>query len=374
MSERRRTGNIIAAGIFLFGVGGGLSLRLWASFEASIIVGPNQIQVTDDGSVVVAAGRHFYRFDYGEVLVGKTAAEDLGSDVYVGPMHALDPGTVLIRNDQVMDDSLERNLNAYARRRENPLALPSPEQTPVIQRCDLATGTCASHHANTTGQNNFFHSRRVFSITGNEAQDAFVVADTAAWELLLLDSAGAIVARRQGDFAFPNKVDWLDDGIWLADTNHHRLVRVSSEADRFGAVEQVVSIPEDTFDWPIAFARTRSGQFVVASANRAFDDSRVALLSQRGGLVRWLDLPDSADVLDVALWGDEILLADFRGFEVHRFSASGERRTPFGEEAFRDEMSELRDLKSTYQLLANLAFGLMGLALVALIIVQQRFR
>ncbi len=357
--------------IFVLGIGGGFGLRIWGSGQAARITGPNQLQILEDGSVIAAAGRHFYVHDSAGALTKKILASDLKSEFYIGSFWATDADNVIMRNDELMDDSLGTKLRAYARQREQSLFNGDYAGDSILQRCELSTGVCIVMGAG----EGVFHTRRIFGLTADPSGQRIFVADTTSWELLELDT-DARMRRRAGElFRFPNKLDWSEEGLWVADTNNHRLARVSTAAERFGEVLEAIPVPKqpgDDFIWPVAFARTPADHWLVINANTDFDATRVDILDSDGKHMKTVSLPSNVDSLDLERHGNRVLIADFKGFAIHEVDIDGNYVGMFGSGEFKQDMAALQSARSRYSLLGYAGFAMMIGALIFLLIAQVR--
>lgn len=379
--------------IFVLGIGGGFGLRIWASGENARITGPNQLQILADGSVIAAAGSHFYVHDSGGKLTKKIPASRLKSEFYIGSFWATDADTIILRNDQLMDTTLETGLRAFARRREPSLFDGSYSGHSILQRCELSTGICIVMGSG----EGVFHTRRIFGLTADPSGQRVFVADTTSWELLELDASARMTRRAPLLFRFPNKLDWSEQGLWVADTNNHRLARVSTGAASFGEVLETIPVPRrparkkslfdrvltmlglatgpgDDFDWPIAFTRTPQGNVFVINSNTDFNATRVEMLDGAGKRIKTVMLPKSADSLDIEHDGERALIADFKGFAIHTIGLDGKYRGTFGSEEFKRDMEELAQARFLYNILGYVGFAMMIATLFILFLAQARER
>ena len=377
--------------IFVLGIGGGFGLRIWASGENARVTGPNQLQILEDGTVIASAGSHFYVHDRAGKLTKKIPASRLKSEFYIGSFWATDDDTIIMRNDELMDNSLSTGLRAFARRREPSLFDGGYSGHSILQRCELSTGVCIVMGSG----EGVFHTRRIFGLTMDQSADRIFVADTTSWELLELDGSAKMKRRSPPLFRFPNKLDWSEHGLWVADTNNHRLARVSTALDSFGEVLETVPVPrrpgqkksffdwmlkaagfpvrpDKDFDWPVAFSRTPEGNWFVISSNTDFDATLVEMLDAEGKRLKTVRLPQGADCLDVEHDGERALIADFKGFTIHEVSLDGKYRGTFGSEEFKSDMAELADARLLYSVLGYIGFGMMIVTLVMLFFAQAR--
>ena len=362
--------SLILVIVFVVGIGGGLALRLWATGQAANLTGPNQLQVLADGTVIAVGGEHFYVHTAEGLLKRKVATSLFGSEFYIGAFWALDDDTIVLRNDRLMDDSLSTGIKAFKRQRAASLFDGDYTGPGILQRCTLSTGRCESLGVG----ERVFHTRRIFGLAIDPAGERTVVADTTSWDLLELDSRGNMIRRAPRLFRFPNKVKWGAQGLWVADTNNHRLAKIDTSPNKFGAVQQAVPIPKgpnDDFIWPVSFAQATSNTWFVINSNTDFNASRVDILDQHGARVKSVALPAGADSLDMDSDGQRVLIADFKGFAIHAADLNGNSVTSFGSAEFKQDMAALAQARGQYQLLAYIGLGMMGCVLIGLLVVSR---
>jgi len=137
---------------------------------------------------------------------------------------------------------------------------------------------------------------------------------------------------------FPNQTLPADAGMWVADTNQHRIVQ-------WGAADTIVSAH------PIAHAGLRPGRkfpfamardpqerlwVLVASGNMRHAD--VLVMNRQLQPERVMPLSAQQDPNGIALFQQQMLITDMSQFTVYRRDLQGSALAPFGDAAFQSEL------------------------------------
>ncbi|MBU2887662.1 hypothetical protein KO507_17990 [Gilvimarinus agarilyticus] len=146
--------------------------------------------------------------------------------------------------------------------------------------------------------------------------DHIYLADTSDHALYKYSDTGRLLAQKRTGFKFPNQLVWHDNGLWLADTNHHRVVQLDTREEYFAEVLQAHSIElGGNYRWPHQLASSASGLWVLVG-NNAMARGKLRLLDQQGEL----NAPLNAGLLNQAglndpqalhYWQDYLWLTDF---------------------------------------------------------------
>jgi len=169
---------------------------------------------------------------------------------------------------------------------------------------------------------------RAFRVFIERDTDTVYLADTSRHRILKLDSTGKLLATAEG-FKFPNQIALVNDKLWIADTNNHRFVAVSPKTESFGKVLSEIAITPDSLHiWPSAFVQVDRDWWVLAMGDN-MSYGRVVRYTDTGVELDQLDMPSGADPLSLALWGDNILVADYGRLAFYRYDRRGVRQVDF---------------------------------------------
>ncbi|WP_020210054.1 hypothetical protein [Gilvimarinus chinensis] len=165
----------------------------------------------------------------------------------------------------------------------------------------------------------------------DRAQNIIYLADTADHSLYKLSAEGEVLASRHEGFQFPNQLvllntdldaglepskEFTKGSLWLADTNHHRLVQLDTQTDTFARELQSHQVTlQGEHRWPHQMTASPEG-FWVLVANNAMARGRLALVDPAGKITQPLTknvLSDAGltDPLALQYWQGGLWLTDF---------------------------------------------------------------
>jgi len=169
--------------------------------------------------------------------------------------------------------------------------------------------------------------RSTFRLARVPERDQFVLVDTPGFDLYLIDSNGAILAKSQNSaLYFPNQVAFVAGELWLADTNNHRLVSLSHNQKTFARVKSgFKSIYNSSNKWPHQFAYDGNKLWVNIAQNN-MKNGVITQFSMQGQKLGELDLANTSikDPMAMHIWSEQLWLADFSVPIFKRFNLGGE--------------------------------------------------
>lgn len=224
-------------------------------------------------------------------------------------------GEVLVYNRQVEPGML----HALARLlRLQKHALSPSEAADGLYRCDLQTNGCKRFAAQLPALDSSFR------LAIDRQDDTVYLADTPAFKLYKLSPSGETLAASGTEtFKFPNQLVLTGEELWLADTNHHRLVSVSTHSNSFAEVgESFAAELEGEYRWPHQIAYDGEGWWVNIADN-GMANGRIVHFSRSGERGISIDLPGTADPLGLAYWQRSLWVADFAEPVLERYAPDG---------------------------------------------------
>ncbi|MCP8900787.1 hypothetical protein [Gilvimarinus xylanilyticus] len=250
-----------------------LGLYLWAGSQRAGLQGYGFMRV-NEGELVV-------NFDRSWVWLSQTGRErrtlDLESENLrpVGDFDFFANGDLLIYHRQAAL-SVGQNLKAFLRLRQAPAhssAGHDGQRADGFYRCRLSVLRCdLLPNANIL-------PARSFRLVIDSATDVIYLADTSDHSVYKLSGDGEVLASRREGFKFPNQLLLRDGALWLADTNHHRVVVLDTHAEGFARERSHRKVTLDhKYRWPLQLATAPQGLWVlvgdssVANARLAFID------------------------------------------------------------------------------------------------------
>jgi len=349
-----------------------LGLRLWASARAVAIVGPSAMKPGPNGAIYIMSNDTLYMHDRDGGLLDKVPMSRFGIDTLIGDFWVYQNGELLLRRPVAQSLTLSGEAELFARTGAGEKDRLGTGES-ILQRCSMETFQCRTF--GTGGE--VFDKITAFSLLVDEGKGITYLSDVIGHQLLMLGENGKIIARSNTSFLFPNNLLLDDDGLlYVSDTNHHRVVAVRAEQDRFGAIEKEFRIvdPRNALrpTWPMAQAHAADGTWWVINAGDNMSYGIVMVLSEKGAFERVVSLPDGADPLRLVASGDTMLITDPSLMRVYSVGKSGVPGEDFGSQLFKLDLSELRRERRLYELIASVfMWALLVLLACALVVARQ---
>lgn len=334
-----------------------VGFKFWADGKTQALPRPSLLQPHPDGGVVVQAGLSLYHVSPSQLLTEALDLAQFNIRETMGDFAFFANGDLLIRTDTTRRGVAE-NLQTLARSTENEIA-PGVE-TNHLSRCSLATRRCEAF------SDDLPSFTRTFRLFIDWTDDSVYVADTSRHRIFKLDASGKLL-QQKGGFKFPNQLRVQDGKLWLADTNHNRIVALSPEDSGFGNEHSShpTKIGDSGWRWPIAFVKVGTQWWTnVAGAN--LTDGRVLIYDDAWKFVKEIDLPPNSDPVGLELLGKDILISDRENIRVYRYSQQGDRLTDLAAEDLANVLARSREESQRYRSEEFLAFGAGIVVLIAL--------
>jgi len=319
-----------------------LAARFWASEKAYRFTGPTHI-AAGAGQVWVYASGELFRLETG----GKSAG------VYPMSQAGLESDPVDLK---VMEDG--RLLLA--------------EQAPArVRLCDPQTWDCESILSDAVSG-----IERQFKIIPGKQSGAWFITDARGDALWVIQQAGSepLAVLPKGTLAGPNDLVFDNDGgLWIADTDHRRLIElVEDDGDDYITGREHSAVNEFTVGqrwYPMMFALTADQRLWVAQAadfSKPWSD--LVVYDRENGVQELVDLPAGAYATDVAVAGNQVLVTDLEQFVVHRVDPGALTVNQFGDDVFRQRMQDNQQSRLEYDRLSTWALVSLGTAAALMIV------
>jgi hypothetical protein len=316
----------------------------WANVRELEITGPFAVKAGPEGQVFVVSHGALWVLDRQGSLSASVPFEALGIRGRVTDVLPLRGGEILIA---------ERGLG-------------------LIHRCRLADRVCVPF----TTDPRFAQLEGSFELAANEDLSRVYLAHTTRHAIHLFDASGNWMATSDaaGLYKFPHRPVAVGDALYIADTNHHRLVAIDREASRFGTevggFSTETSLGRPGRVYPIAHRRLPDGTWWVVIGDERLQYADVIVFDDSGRPLRRLDLPDDASPVALEIVGERVLAPDPVNLSVEAFTLGGESVGQFGDAAFREELARVRARKSMYQRLRHGCWAALGAFLLALVAIR----
>jgi streptogramin lyase len=306
-----------------------LAARFWAGEQSYRFIGPTHIAVGSERVWVFASGQLFRLSPEGESM-----------GVYPSSQTGLESDPIDLR---VMIDG--RLLLA--------------EQEPArIRLCDPGTWECESILAAAIPG-----IKRQFKIIPGKKPGVWLLTDAVGdtlWEIQQSVSEPRALLPA-GTLAGPNDLVFdSSGGLWVADTDHRRLVElVTDDNEGYIPGREHSAVNELTVGqrwYPMMLAVTSDQRLWVAQAadfSKPWSD--LVIYDRENGAQALVDLPKGAYATDVAVLGDQVLVTDLEQFAVYRIDSGTLAVDRFGDKAFRESMEENQQSRLQYDRLGTWA-------------------
>lgn len=271
-----------------------------------------------DGFINILLDDTIHRYsDYGDY--SQIYLPDLGIESLVGGFSFFPNGDLLIRKDASGFD-LWNKILVYLRVSGKGTA---KNESATLVRCDVVAKACVE----VTNDVSFERSFRSHVLDNGH----IIVADTSNHRLLRFDEDGALVEKAEKGFRFPNKVQVINDRLYVANTNRNAIsildlegkidISASDRWQHWSLKSGVAKENKHTF--PTEFVKIEKG-LVVLSQGISLARGSLYLMDSKGSLQGVFDMPRDTDIISIAPYRGEILASDFSSYKVYRFSQRGE--------------------------------------------------
>jgi hypothetical protein len=319
--------SILSLLLLLFSLGA----RYWAGEQAARQAGPTHLAADSEQVFVVAGQNIFHLSDSGDLLA-RYPVEVAGLQDIPIDLRFAEDGTLLVAS----------------------------QQPAHIQTCDISNWNCTD-----LGTALPLRPQRQFKLLPTPGRKSLLLTDARGDQLLLWDlpdqESKSLLADKT--LAGPNDLDFDRQGhLWVADTDHRRLVELVPSADmEWQTGRSHSAVNEYTLGkryYPMMLALGNDGNWWVTQASE-FSDGRADLViyNPDEGAIGQVPLPEGVMATDVASLGEDILVTDLESYVVYRVNTDTHAVTIFGDQAFVQALEMLRDAKVRFDQIGYLALA-----------------
>lgn len=342
----------------------GIGIWTWASSQAKEIGGPSEIRVAPNGHLFIQMQNQLLEHDESGRFVRRHDLRDLGVERVIGALDFFSNGNVLLRRGPDTR-TLMQNIRAFQRKTNLQSIVPTTPDT-GLARCDLIAKSCVTFGESPVD------FKTAFGVYIDRRTDDVFVTDTSRHLLRKYSSDGAPVGGPVAGFRFPNDIMLLDDELFIADTNHHRVAIVAPLTQMFGtSIGEVDVVPaqakQSRQSWPSDLARI-GDTWWVNNMRSSMRDGGVYVFDSAWAFKGKLPLPDDADPIDIREFNDEVLISDWRNDRIHRFSHAGRPLGLFSSTGFNALVAESSQARLKFYLLAYVSAAMIVILIVGLLI------
>lgn len=150
-------------------------------------------------------------------------------------------------------------------------------------------------------------------------------------QLIKFSATGEVISIRSEDLKFPKRVREHKGKFFLTDTNNHRVEFFTSDNEAFGTSinkHHVVPNKDNDAEWPLDAIYFAKHWWIINKRNGM----------QHGTLLRfdeqwkWIDslaVPETADLIDMLVYQNRLLVSDIATGDILQFNAQGNRLDNF---------------------------------------------
>lgn len=331
-----------------------LGLRIYADGRALDFHGPDHMHLDPQGRLYIQIANQIQIYDRRGDLMRQVHLADIGIDNLQGDFAVFTNGDILLYR-ALQTSGKQASLDA-----------------PGLYRCQPALKTC------TRFDDGSIQLSRTFHLAIDALTEDVFVADTNNHAIHKFNKRGERLATKERGFIFPNQL--LPDGaaLYIADTNHHQIQRVQAGTDDFGSAiekfrtysnnEEVMQKDIQKFKlgqiWPATFARIH-GNWWINNMTNGMNEGGIYIFNRDWQLTRVLDLPVDADPLDLAFYGDRVLISDLNLNRVYQFSTDGQQLEDFSPAALQAILDDNRQQQAFYTNVSRAALASFAVLLIA---------
>ena len=274
---------------------------------------PGLMATHPDGGVALLVGNELFKLNPKNHDETVYHLDQWGIQSTIGGFAFFRNGDLLLQ-PRTLDAGVAEKLSTYLRRQNDNYA---PATDSPLLRCTPDAGSC------TIFSKTLPRFNRTFRPIVDWRTDSVYIADTSRHRLIKLDGSGNQLAVKSG-FKFPNQLRFVGTELWLADTNHNRVVRISDDNESFGKVLAEHRMSFGALKWPSDILWT-GGEWWVLVMNNDMRDGRIFRFDDTWKRLGKLPLPRSPDPLAMQPFGNDAIVDDADRFAVYYFNPRGER-------------------------------------------------
>ncbi len=293
-----RTLSVVLTALLALAMAALAVLSNWADAKEREIIGPVAVKAGPEGQVFVVSHGALWVLDRQGSLSSSVPLEVLDIHGRVSDVLPMGGGEILIA-----------------------------ERGPgLVHRCRLADRACVPFTTDARGT----RLEGSFELAADDDRSHVYLAHTTRHAIHLFDGSGNWLATSDaaGLYKFPHRPVVVAGALYVADTNHHRLVAIDREPARFG--EKVDSFSTETplgsrgRMYPIAHRRLPDGTWWVVIGDPRLQYADIIVFDSSGNPLRRLDLPVDASPVALEVVDELVLAPDPVNLRVDAFTLTGQ--------------------------------------------------
>jgi uncharacterized protein YbjQ (UPF0145 family) len=187
----------------------------------------------------------------------------------------------------------------------------------------------------------------------DRSTDELYLTEGLHHQLIKFSATGDVISTRSQGLKFPKRVRKYKEQFFLTDTNHHRVEFFSHENKEFGtSINKYDVVPDEQSDaeWPLDALYFGKHWWVINKSN-AMQHGTLLRFDEQWQLIDRVDIPSTADLLDMVIYQNSLLISDIASGDILQFDAKGTRLDNF---SIAPQTAYFSMLEAKYQYYADL--------------------
>lgn len=293
---------------------------VWASGEAVKIIGPDALYKNQHNHLFVRIGHQLLQFDHNGVLRKDINLLQLGAEVSMGDIVFTENNEILFRVG-VDSRSFLQNLRAFLRL-SNTGSLQAKNSDSGLYKCNLDSYMCTRFTRQSVDYNSVFHLQK------DEHDGGVFLADTDRHRIVKYDVQGNEKFVYEQGLKFPNQMKYMNNKLYVANTNRKKVTVLEVKQDALVHIKDIDVLPDlaklNREVFPV-FINKVGDHWWVINKRASMSNGSVYRFDQNWRFINRIELPENSDPDFMLSINDEVLVSDADNFRVYRFKESGKR-------------------------------------------------
>ena len=157
--------------------------------------------------------------------------------------------------------------------------------------------------------------------------DELYLTDGLHQQLIKFTATGDVISIRSQDLKFPKRVREHKNQFFLTDTNHHRVEFFAHDNETFGtSINKYEVVPDEKneAEWPLDALYFGKHWWVINKRN-SMQHGTLLRFNEQWQWVDSIDIPSTADLMDMLVYHNSLLISDIASGDILQFDAQGNR-------------------------------------------------
>ena len=209
-----------------------------------------------------------------------------------------------------------------------------------------------------------------FGLAMDWTRDITYVSNTPGFSLYAFDGNGEMISMKTDELKFPNQMLFVNDGLWVADTNHHRIIEMNLKEGAFvGVGQSILARFDHDYQWPTNMLELDEERWIMI-ANASMRDARIKRLGKN--FEAEVHLPSEADVLGMVLWNEQVWVSDLRHQAIYSIHPSGVGLEALDLAQLSEWVDHELSVRTYYERLSQFCLLLLGISILCGFVVAMK--